>query len=836
MHEGTTIAQPRAQIVIKRPRLTTLLDEAGGRILLLVAPAGYGKTTLAREWTAERDGVGWYTGTPAMADVAGLSVGLAETLAALADPPTDDMVERVRILAARGHDPRGLAKAVSVGAPGGDALLVVDDYHHAAGSEDAESFFEELVALTEFRLLITSRERPSWLVARRVVYGEVAVVEMDALAFTDEEAQTVLGGVGSERLLVEARGWPAVIGLAALRGVVDVAVGLPPDDLYRFFAEDLFRSAPPELRDAMFRFALTGDAGVDDARALLGAAHRKLVTAAAERGFLTPGGRQVVHPLLRGFLLTKLAELEPEVVRPYVVQAVEFLAERKRWDDCLFVLEKFPDDGLIVSTLARGVADVFDSGRITTVSRWLELAHQRGIEAPILLLADAEVALRRGDNARAQAIGEHAGSLLSGDLAARAFLAAARAAHFRDEGTESSRLCELAIESATTPTTKADALWGQLATARERSTADAVAVYRKVQELPLTNPTHRLRLLTAPGLFALEAGRVREAVPSLELAEAQLSEVRDPFPRTNLLQYLSYAYLLLARYGDALAVADRLIEEAMAAGMDFSVDHGLLRKAAAFIGMRKLGRARGVFDELRRRSRFASAFVLDNTLLLRARLALAAGDLELATQLLQSQATRGSRDAFHGEVRGYLAIVHAAVGDLVQAREDIGADERYFHFAESATLREVATAIIAGQENDHERARVILSSLFELGALDPLVSGLRAWPNLARVASGGEKHLQNQVLELLAACGDHSIARAAGLSIPRETRPRQRLSVREREVYDLVVEGRTNREIAATLFISESTVKVHVRHIFEKLGVHSRAEAARAAVTLDEDT
>src|SRR5579864_8996648 len=151
MHEGTVIARPRAQVFIERPRLTKLLDEAGARIILLLAPAGYGKTTLAQQWTRAQETVGWYSGGPAMVDVAGLTVGLAEVLGTMGAPPRADMVERVRILAARGHDPRGLAKAVSGGAPGADSLLVVDDYHHALGSPDAEAFFEELVALTEFR-------------------------------------------------------------------------------------------------------------------------------------------------------------------------------------------------------------------------------------------------------------------------------------------------------------------------------------------------------------------------------------------------------------------------------------------------------------------------------------------------------------------------------------------------------------------------------------------------------------------------------------------------------------------------------------------------------------
>jgi two-component system NarL family response regulator len=50
--------------------------------------------------------------------------------------------------------------------------------------------------------------------------------------------------------------------------------------------------------------------------------------------------------------------------------------------------------------------------------------------------------------------------------------------------------------------------------------------------------------------------------------------------------------------------------------------------------------------------------------------------------------------------------------------------------------------------------------------------------------------------------------------------------MREREVLDLVRQGLSNREIAKTLWIAESTVKVHVHHILEKLGARSRTEAA----------
>ena len=55
------------------------------------------------------------------------------------------------------------------------------------------------------------------------------------------------------------------------------------------------------------------------------------------------------------------------------------------------------------------------------------------------------------------------------------------------------------------------------------------------------------------------------------------------------------------------------------------------------------------------------------------------------------------------------------------------------------------------------------------------------------------------------------------------------LSDREREVLALLAHGRRNREIAETLFVTEATVKTHVRHILEKLRIRNRAEAAAFA-------
>jgi DNA-binding NarL/FixJ family response regulator len=56
------------------------------------------------------------------------------------------------------------------------------------------------------------------------------------------------------------------------------------------------------------------------------------------------------------------------------------------------------------------------------------------------------------------------------------------------------------------------------------------------------------------------------------------------------------------------------------------------------------------------------------------------------------------------------------------------------------------------------------------------------------------------------------------------------LTSREREVFALLADGQSNREIARTLRVSEKTVKTHVSAVLAKLGVADRTQAALLAV------
>ena len=102
------------------------------------------------------------------------------------------------------------------------------------------------------------------------------------------------------------------------------------------------------------------------------------------------------------------------------------------------------------------------------------------------------------------------------------------------------------------------------------------------------------------------------------------------------------------------------------------------------------------------------------------------------------------------------------------------------------------------------------------GAAAELVAAVRA-------VSAGQGYFGPQAAKALAASYERGGAVAED--------PYERLTAREREVFHLLIEGRTNAQVAKILFISPKTVDNHRTHLMERLGVHSTAELIRFAAT-----
>jgi DNA-binding NarL/FixJ family response regulator len=111
------------------------------------------------------------------------------------------------------------------------------------------------------------------------------------------------------------------------------------------------------------------------------------------------------------------------------------------------------------------------------------------------------------------------------------------------------------------------------------------------------------------------------------------------------------------------------------------------------------------------------------------------------------------------------------------------------------------------------------------GGLDTFVFANRLHPAILTILAKDERH-HKPLSAALVRSNDYQRATAAGIAVQREGTDDPSLTRREREVYSLLAEGRSNREIAKALFISEATAKVHVRNILRKVGARSRVEVA----------
>src|SRR5205807_4678493 len=161
-----------------------------------------------------------------------------------------------------------------------------------------------------------------------------------------------------------------------------------------------------------------------------------------------------------------------------------------------------------------------------------------------------------------------------------------------------------------------------------------------------------------------------------------------------------------------------------------------------------------------------------------------------------------------------------------------------------ATVRCAEAAVLLAYGDPDGASRLLEEAVTLADAAgNPLLSARgRALAGIALIARGDEARGVGELTHAertLFACGARREAAAAarelrrlGQNIPRRSRPTTRrsglaaLSRRENEIAAEVASGKTNREVAAALFLSEKTVGNHLTRIFEKLDVHSRAALA----------
>ena len=239
----------RRRRILERPRLIRALDRSRARVRMLVAAPGYGKTTLAEQWAAQGRRVAWIRARRSSADVAVLARQMAAAGAEILPGCDRRLCERLNATT----DPATSSTCSSISCRRiwrdwpDDAWIAVDDYQHIRESATAEAFVEGIIQQSPVQVLISTRDRPSWVSTRSVLYGDVLEIGQSMLAMSEEEVEDLLAGARdgmSSGLLALAGGWPAVIGLASLTTtespLPDEGLELP-EQLYEFFADEVYR-------------------------------------------------------------------------------------------------------------------------------------------------------------------------------------------------------------------------------------------------------------------------------------------------------------------------------------------------------------------------------------------------------------------------------------------------------------------------------------------------------------------------------------------------------------------------------------------------------------------
>ncbi|MGH3116024.1 MAG: LuxR C-terminal-related transcriptional regulator [Gaiellales bacterium] len=820
--------------IIRRPRLTSMLDESSARIRLLIAPAGYGKTTLAREWLgeAERNDV-WYRGGPASADVAALAAGISESVGTIVPDAGKRMRERLRATGHPEEDVEILAElfAEDVQTWPADAWLAIDDYQFAMESVASERFVDLLTQGTPIQMLITSRRRPTWATARRILYGEIQEIDRRSLAMEPSEEQEVVGRDDPElaRFLQRARGWPAVIGLVGLSTGKHELAEAVPEKLYDYFAQELYESLSKEHRKSLGMLSFASGFDRRFAEHVLGETAGKAIESGVRTGALSPSDRHSfdLHPLFAEFLRERVFEtfVEKQDAAARIGRA---LLTAHRWDEAVDIACRFELPDLLVGTMEDALDSLLDSGRLPTVTRWLDAGAALQSDSPVLDLAEAEVAFRVGDYRRAEGVAEQAARRLGrkSRFCSRAYMRAGHSALLASREEISISYFEHARATASDGRDLREALFGLYSAMSELELPRAAARLAELDGLDLQSADDQVRASAAKLTNAVREGDVENGLDLALSGLTALDRATNPLIITSFLHAFSNAWSSAGRYQQGLRLANELLTRAKEHRLGFVRPFGVIDRAIGHLGLRSFADANHDIELLETLAP-DDVHIQGNLAALRCRLLLATGRASLAAEAAELGFFEERPPApLEAEI---LACRALALACARRSRRAVGILKQAEGLSENALVVQVLGPIVRGicsksRVEREEYFRAAWSAAINTGNLDTLVCAYRAHPDLlVRVAEVADL---DRLAGVLIRANDTELAKKYGISIHHRRAPESaHLTPRETEVMDLVATGLSNREVAKALYVAESTVKVHLRHAYEKLGVRGRSEA-----------
>ncbi len=874
---------------VLRPRLCERLS-AGlqGRLLLVSAPAGFGKSSLAVEfcqslpahWQSLWLGLGPRDSDPGRF-LERLLEGLQQYFSPLGAQSLGLLKMRQR------HQPFAfeewldglldeLAHHLSTRAP---LLLVLDDYHLAQGPvlDRCLQFF--LNHLPDgLVVLVTSRQRPDWHLARLRLSRHLLELNEHDLRLTHAESLAVLDrhsnslrGEALDNLIRRSEGWVAGLRFWLLAASEAGNESALPQSLHGgeglirdYLLEEVIDCLPAEVQAFLFDTA-PQERFCSDLCDAVREAHDSaeiLRYLQSHQVFLVPLDEQGVwfryHHLFSDLLRSRresspvlpAASLHLRACRWFNAQglideAVEQALRAGHLDVAANLVQNLSEEQLLaeqnVGMLLRWKMDLPDSLLISTPRLIVLYSWALGLACQLDAAQELSSYLSRflpAPSATAQK------SMLAQWLALSGIIARGRG-----DRELTQRYCSEALDSL--PQRRYGQRLMCLSTLSNLAIADgdlwrARGLNRESLELAqrVGNPLFealahydRARVLQARGEILRSLDEVRQGLQRLHgLAPQRLYAVRA---RLSLYE----GYLLLVRFqpeAGMVRLRAGLAEARACRDISVLIGHCVI---ASFEGRR--GDFPLAFAELAEAERLMHIwdvppiYYLAMITLIKCELWLAQGRTDLAEAWLArlEQTYNGEHAAaapeFHPHLPQHIGLQQAAL-DATRHQHDV-ALQRLEELAQEAhdsgrqmialmALTQQAQLLLEGGQET--KARPILARALEAGAggaLQPFQRLLDTHPDWMREQLGQDPHglLSQSLLALL--------PKAVAMS---PTPTHEALSARELAVLQLIAEGCSNQEISNRLFISLHTVKTHASHINSKLGVERRTQAVARAQEL----